>query len=627
MTAAHPLFSELGALRLFNTFTGVGLCERITAGVEQKHGCKRLKERIKSGTPTVIGNIKLTGYILKRLLKALGTSSISIKKWFATGFRDSMRVAPMIELFYALADLPKHQPAEFGDQRVTYTRCLPALKILGAVCEHLLIVVHEHEHSLQAKMVSVSVLMHLLLVAFRKHGTKFIAAQTYLNVQRMLRSLYWSVANCKKEGIKRYFPFLDAGDGLEIYFSVLRCCLAGESFDLLQYLERSEAVETTCEIFESRPGWYRGAKHLKNSKDHMNTKTYLRIQDGSVDKDYSRVDVQGVSLLNALAKGARTATAVLEDAGNFAVAEYDWDVLNELDIDFLRPHGKFVGVTVEKAPELAPLEPGQAGRAADAIDQAAASVTGILGEAMLRTTQTTLTADHSFPNGYDAAGRTPRVPHTVPPRPQLRQTVLGGDSLRAHTAAAEHAVVDAAQDAMLVAPAADDDDAEDTADREMERDFEDVFNGADDSEASTYAKHILDVPGYEGKPMPLQFALRLATQGHTQRAEPSRISRYMGKLKSGTALKDELVLADGEKVVFAQQDIAVALAHTGLGVTLMVILCESFSLEQGKPRANVTINEYRSKGAVVTGQILNMVAANGGLKLACEIKASAPSGV
>ena len=138
-------------------------------------------------------------------------------------------------------------------------------------------------------------------------------------------------------------------------------------------------------------------------------------------------------------------------------------------------------------------------------------------------------------------------------------------------------------------------------DAQEERDFEDIFNSGA-QEGAAFRTHPLDVPGHEGK---LSLAVRLAFEGLTQRAEPSRIARCMGVLKSGTRIKDEDI-DDGNKNVYTQQDMILALVQTPVGVTAAVLICESFDLPESENRANVKVDEFRAKKTRVCEQILKL---------------------
>ncbi|KAH8070663.1 hypothetical protein JL720_11664 [Aureococcus anophagefferens] len=81
-------------------------------------------------------------------------------------------------------------------------------------------------------MQNVATLQHLAFVLYRRHKTKFIAAQTYRNQQSMLRSLQWSVATAIKENVTAYFLYQDSGDDLENVFNILRMiCGPGVNLD------------------------------------------------------------------------------------------------------------------------------------------------------------------------------------------------------------------------------------------------------------------------------------------------------------------------------------------------------------------------------------------------------------
>ncbi|KAH8068159.1 proteasome-activating ATPase [Aureococcus anophagefferens] len=213
MTAAHPLHSHLSCLPLFPLWTGDG----VTAGCELKHTMKRFVERIKSSTGMTIASFTFTGELLRRLLVGSGLfDARQVDSMFACGPFDAMRVPPKVDLLRAIARISELELGTFGaDVRRLVTSCRTDLTLLGHYCATYVTLVADKQPSLGDNMQNVATLQHLAFVLYRRHKTKFIAAQTYRNQQSMLRSLQWSVATAIKENVTAYFLYQDSGDDLE----------------------------------------------------------------------------------------------------------------------------------------------------------------------------------------------------------------------------------------------------------------------------------------------------------------------------------------------------------------------------------------------------------------------------
>ena len=117
---------------------------------------------------------------------------------------------------------------------------------------------------------------HLLLVLFRRNGTKFVPAQHYSNTQRMIRGHFWSVATAQVHEIDEYYLFLDSTDPLEQMFGIIRDLHgSGTQFDCIQFEERASAAMSIQAIYSRHPEWQRGSRRLARSLDHMNPRAWL----------------------------------------------------------------------------------------------------------------------------------------------------------------------------------------------------------------------------------------------------------------------------------------------------------------------------------------------------------------
>ena len=351
MKDTHPLYPILSKLDLFCMLTGVGPeYERMTIGCEQKHVFKRTRERIKSNTGFTMLNYKWEGWLIEELLIDCGYCKQSVQRMFAKGYADAMNVPEMVKLYEAISDLSKKDFNEFQKRSAFVPTIEKELKFMGKYCNLINEVLIEKK-SLGNHLVDISCLMHINFVCYRKNGTKFLPGQNFTNQQRYHRSIFWSVATAMTEGVPYYFLFLDSGDRLEELFGLLRTLSGGASgtgdgMDALQAAERINCVQEIAKIFALYPHLQKASKHLKTTHDHQNPRSYLHNDKGEEHREY--VDVTNIrNLRNKYMKGRRIATEYLKEVG-FEPHEYDWDtIINEKNVDMIRPNGTFVGITLD----------------------------------------------------------------------------------------------------------------------------------------------------------------------------------------------------------------------------------------------------------------------------------------
>ena len=130
--------------------------------------------------------------------------------------------------------------------------------------------------TIEAHLDSLATLAHLLLVLFRRNGTKFVPAQHNSNTQRMIHGHFWSVATAQVRQIDEYYLFLDSTDPLEQMLGII-CDLhgPGTQFDCIQFEERATAAMSIQATDSRHPEWQRGARRLTGSFGHMNPRAWL----------------------------------------------------------------------------------------------------------------------------------------------------------------------------------------------------------------------------------------------------------------------------------------------------------------------------------------------------------------
>ena len=354
MPTSHRLYSQLSGLPLFALLVANDPdLENITAGSEMKHVAKCVKRRVKSAKGSKLGDGHITGPNLRVLLEATGLHTrFDLDSMFGTGFFDAMRVSPMVKLFRGICAISEMEPCAFGSRERMFTTLQTSLRLLAGICECYVTLIADNRPTLPAHLVNVSKLSHALLGLYRQHGTSFMPAQTYRNSQVLCQSIYWSVATCILFKVPYYFHILDAGDKLETFHCIeRRTSNSGANFDYLQKQDRCGAAMTVGQLYAKHPNWKPPERHLNASEeaghdDAQNPARFLHVRGSSPSRrDMSRIAVSGVSLRNCYMRGREEATKLLEE-GKVPSEHFDWDQMVADGINFLRPTGSFVGVSV-----------------------------------------------------------------------------------------------------------------------------------------------------------------------------------------------------------------------------------------------------------------------------------------
>ena len=270
----------LTGLPLFPKYCGQGPNEGVADGRDGKHVGKRFKTRANTKTLgfAIASSFQYIRAYLRNIIEEAGLATEpELKEMFNEGGADAQNVPAMVKLIVALHGLKSKVPSDFPSRDQTSTMAvLRELRVLAeyAACFERLFL--GKELTLEEHLNSLSTMAHLLLVLFRRNGTKFVPAQHYSNTQRMIRGHFWSVATAQVHEIDEYYLFLDSTDPLEQMFGIIRDLHgSGTQFDCVQFEERASAAMSIQAIYSRHPEWHRGARRLTGSLDHMNPRAWL----------------------------------------------------------------------------------------------------------------------------------------------------------------------------------------------------------------------------------------------------------------------------------------------------------------------------------------------------------------
>lgn len=267
-------------LPLFPKYCGQGDFEDVADGRDDKHVGKRLKTRANTKKLgfAIASSFQFIRIYLRGLIDDAGLASEpELKEMFNEGGADAQNVPAMVKLIVALHGLKDKTPTDFpGRDAVMMTGVLREIRILAeyAGCFERLFL--GKEMSLEQHLDSLSTLAHLLLVLYRRNGTKFVPAQHFSSTQHMIRGHFWSVGTAQVHEIDEYYLFLDSTDPLEQLFGIVRDLHGpGTQVDCIQFEDRATAAMSIQAIYSRHPDWQRGARRLTGSLDHMNPRAWL----------------------------------------------------------------------------------------------------------------------------------------------------------------------------------------------------------------------------------------------------------------------------------------------------------------------------------------------------------------
>jgi hypothetical protein len=210
---------------------------------------------------------------------ALAPHTLDIKEIFNEGGADAQNVPAAVKLVKALSGLKGKTVSDFPSRAaLTVAENLRDLRVLAEYAGCFVTLLTGTHLSLEQHLENLSMMSHLLLVLYRRNGSRFVPPQHYANTQRMIRAIFHSVATAQLHNNPEYFPFLDSTDPLEQFFGILRSLHGpGTQFDVVQFEERATAAMSIQRIYARHLDWRKPPKRLMGSLDHMNPRSWVAV--------------------------------------------------------------------------------------------------------------------------------------------------------------------------------------------------------------------------------------------------------------------------------------------------------------------------------------------------------------
>ncbi|KAG8735376.1 hypothetical protein FRC10_010673 [Ceratobasidium sp. 414] len=330
LSPTSPLYAELQHLDLLNLMCGDG---EVTHDGDFKHEEKRLAAALRSGNGVFVNGMHLSSAVIKQYLRYLPdmTTGRLDSLFYNTDRQNVPRAHALLKAIYDAAQLP-----DIRSQTANQPFVLLAEFLHAFYAPHT-----TPSMSLSQQVASIAECAFLLFAIFRVDWTRFISTQLYYDIQASIKNAVFCIAKTKLLDPTQCFYLLQLGDDrLENQFGIYRTMTSDCNPDILQLAERSGAVQEVVDVFGRHPESdrkpYRISLEGASGIDHLNPGGWV-----------GNVCVGDVNLQSSWTEGRDAAEQVLRRAG--IAPNFNPDVLRALfpgrDIDLMRPHGHYVGVT------------------------------------------------------------------------------------------------------------------------------------------------------------------------------------------------------------------------------------------------------------------------------------------
>ncbi|KAK0223852.1 hypothetical protein IW262DRAFT_1547431 [Armillaria fumosa] len=296
----HPILSELPFMNL-----EVG-DDDLTADKDYKHVIKRFRNLCLLKAGFTVHGVHIMPSLLCTHLVDNGLDTVRINNLLNLHDKHDVKLAyDLLKEIWSLPEIPVST-----NPRPGFTTTRDALRTMGDLFRHLLMPYICVDLNLSEQLEHLSSAAHMVLALFVEEcaQTKLIPNQLYLDVQIMIKNVFFCVAKAKIDDPEGHFWLgLLGTDRLEELFGIVRTAVANNvNVDLLQLGDRVTNATEVSTIFARFPHWDTPPRRLKLP---------ALTRDGPVIHDYvdhlkpaswkGDVRVSSVDLQTCWSKGRR----------------------------------------------------------------------------------------------------------------------------------------------------------------------------------------------------------------------------------------------------------------------------------------------------------------------------------
>ncbi|EJD41275.1 hypothetical protein AURDEDRAFT_68934, partial [Auricularia subglabra TFB-10046 SS5] len=256
LSESSPIHRLLSPLPLMNLRCGK---DDLTCDIDMKHIAKRMRNTLLRTIGTTIGGVVITRSVLRAHLCDAGMSGATADALLDP--EDHQDVVLMYRLLGAVVHLP--QTPTVADPFSAVVRRV--LWLIGRAYYYVLSAYTNTALSLRQQLEYLSAASHLFLQLYRLDQQRFIPSQLYIDIQIMIKNVYFCVAKTKKDNpTGRFWLLLLGTDRLEKDFGITRTIVGNDSnADLYQLSTRLLSIVLLALILSEHPEWDRGPRRLR----------------------------------------------------------------------------------------------------------------------------------------------------------------------------------------------------------------------------------------------------------------------------------------------------------------------------------------------------------------------------
>ncbi|KAH9011145.1 hypothetical protein EDB85DRAFT_1901324 [Lactarius pseudohatsudake] len=294
LSAESPIYAQLRPLEYLNLLVGP---DDITADKDFKHIVKRQRNVFMRTKGVEILGFCITPSILHSHLESNGVSPPRLRSLLNPNDKQDVVLAySLLKEIWSLPPPPENCNPVFALAR-------QALNIYGEFARHLMLLLEE-------QLVHLSVAAHLAFHLYRHNSasTRFMPAQSYLDIVLMIKNAFFCIAKAKVDNPTSKFYLISLGT------DVLRLSLVLFALLLVLTQIRASGLTEVVAILAEHPEWDYGTCRLslpvfsKETHDFTSKADHINPRDWRGDVSVSNVNLHTCWLL-----GRKQATDLIPD--------------------------------------------------------------------------------------------------------------------------------------------------------------------------------------------------------------------------------------------------------------------------------------------------------------------------
>ena len=256
-----PIYPLLNNLSLMNQEVGP---DDITCDKDYKHVLKRFRNLTLRSRGFKVHGVQIYTSVLWAHLRQNGVPNSHIKSILKPDDKQDVKLAyDLLHDIWSLPTITNLPPSLSAGFQAKHE----ALATVGKLFQHILLPYICIDLTLSEQLIHLSAAAHMFLAMLHedKAGILLMPTQLYINVQIMIKNVYFCVAKTKIDNPNGKCWIIVIGtDRLEDKFRIVRIMTGNDtSVDILQLGIRLTGITEVSAIFAQHPEWDRSPRRLK----------------------------------------------------------------------------------------------------------------------------------------------------------------------------------------------------------------------------------------------------------------------------------------------------------------------------------------------------------------------------